>query len=133
MRVAVIGLGVIGRVHARILRDAGMLYAVCDVDAAKLADYPDVAQVTDYTRLLDELQPDAVHICTPHHLHAEMVIAALERNIHVLCEKPMAMNGEQARQMKAAAEESGKLLMIGFVVMGYVFFGLDRFGKKDKI
>ena len=110
MRVAVIGLGVIGRVHARILRDAGMLYAVCDVDASKLADYPDVAQVTDYTRLLDELQPDAVHICTPHSLHAEMVIAALERNVHVLCEKPLCISHKEIDAVLRAEERSSARL-----------------------
>ena len=99
MRVAVIGLGVIGRVHARILRENGSLSAVCDIDAAKLAEYTDAAHYTDYTRLLDDFHPDAVHICTPHYLHAPMILSALEKNIHVLCEKPMAITSADAKKM----------------------------------
>lgn len=110
MRVAVIGLGVIGRVHARILRENGSLSAVCDVDAAKLAEYTDAAHYTDYTRLLDDFRPDAVHICTPHYLHAEMVIAALERNIHVLCEKPLCISHGEIDAILRAEERSSAYL-----------------------
>lgn len=106
MRVAVIGLGGMGRAHARILWEKGMLYAVCDIDAEKLAPYEGFAQETDYLRLLDLLKPDAVHICTPHHLHAEMVIAALERNIHVLCEKPLCINHQEIDAILAAEKRS---------------------------
>nr|WP_239587658.1 Gfo/Idh/MocA family oxidoreductase [Bacillus pakistanensis] len=57
---------------------------------------------------------DAITICTPNKYHAEISIAALEAGIHVLCEKPMAMNPEECQQMLEAAEKSGKVLSIAY-------------------
>ena len=92
MRVAVIGLGVIGAVHSQVIRETGNeLVAVCDTDTEKLSLYPEVKGYTDYVQMLDEIKPDIVHICTPHYLHAEMILAALNRDIHVLCEKPICI------------------------------------------
>jgi len=58
---------------------------------------------------------DAVSICVWNAMHAPCTIAALNAGKHVLCEKPMAINAEQARAMKEAANKNSKLLMIGFV------------------
>ena len=114
MKIAVVGLGVIGRAHARILRERGELYAVCDVDPARLTAYADLLCETDYLRLMDELHPEAVHICTPHYLHAPMVIAALERNIHVLCEKPLCIHSEEIDEILAAEAASKAMLGVCF-------------------
>lgn len=56
---------------------------------------------------------DAVSVCTANVAHAEATIAALERGIHVLCEKPMATTLADCEAMAAAAKKSGKLLMLG--------------------
>jgi len=111
MRSAVIGLGVIGKQHARILRERGELYAVCDVQTDRLSPYGDVICETSFIRLLDEHKPDVVHICTPHYLHADMVIEALKRNIHVLCEKPMCIRTEDIDRILQA--ERGSTAMLG--------------------
>ena len=95
MRAAVVGLGTIGRVHARILRERGELWAVCDCDPSRLDEFEGFSSTTDYVQLLEDLRPEVVHICTPHYLHAPMVIAALERGIHVLCEKPLCISVEE--------------------------------------
>ena len=55
-----------------------------------------------------------MHICVPHHLHAEISIAALRAGKHVLCEKPMGVSLREARAMEAAALESGKTLTVCF-------------------
>lgn len=57
---------------------------------------------------------DAVHICTPNNTHAELAVHALENHKHVMCEKPMAINGEQSYQMEQAAQKSGKILTVGY-------------------
>src|SRR5699024_8156910 len=57
---------------------------------------------------------DAVAICTPNKFHAEISIAALEAGVHVFCEKPMAMNQEECKQMVEASRRTGKLLAIGY-------------------
>ncbi len=114
MNVAVVGLGVIGTVHAELLADRGDLFAICDVDESKREIYPEKAFYTDYEAMLDELRPDAVHICTPHYLHAPMVIAALSRNIHVLCEKPLCIREEEIEAILAAEKASSATLGVCF-------------------
>ncbi len=106
MRVAVVGYGVIGRLHAAILEKSGMLCAICDNNPAALREAPDVPCVADYTELLETVRPDAVHICTPHYLHADMVVQALRRNIFVLCEKPLCIHADEIDRILAAEKES---------------------------
>jgi len=69
---------------------------------------------TDYRRLLDDTDIDAVHICTPNKSHSEISVAALTAGKHVMCEKPMAIDGAGARAMVDAAERTGRLLTIGY-------------------
>ena len=69
---------------------------------------------TDYRRMLQEQEIDAVSVCTPNSLHAEHSIAALEAGKHVLVEKPMAMNAADAKRMIDAANASAKQLVVGF-------------------
>lgn len=62
---------------------------------------------------------DAVAIVTPNHLHAPMSIAALEAGFHVVCEKPMSLNLEEAHAIAAAAERSGRHYALAFTYSGY--------------
>ena len=90
MKIAIVGLGVIGNVHAEALALQGKdIYAVCDMDPDRLLAFPNALHFTDYETMLREAKPDVVHICTPHYLHAPMIISALEKDIHVLSEKPL--------------------------------------------
>ena len=94
------------------------LFAVCDVDEArakKLAEQYNIPHVfTDYRKLcaMDELH--AVSVCTPNYLHKDPAILALRNGKHVLCEKPLAMNGKEGEAMVKAAKESGAKLQVGF-------------------
>ena len=106
MRAAIIGYGVIGKVHAKVVPSYAELVAVCDIDEAKLEKAPDVAHYTDWKKMLDEVRPEAVHICTPHYLHAEMVIEALGRGINVLCEKPLCIHEEDIGRILEAERSS---------------------------
>ena len=116
MRSAIIGLGVIGNVHASVLSEQGEeIVALCDVreDAALRAREkyaPNAKIYTDYQQMLDEAKPDVVHICTPHYLHAEMVIAALSRNVNTLCEKPLCIRYEDIDRILAAEAASTAIL-----------------------
>lgn len=115
MKTAVIGVGVIGNVHMGILLEQGITpVAICDVDESKTAKYPRIKAYTDYKEMLDKEQPDIVHVCTPHYLHAEMVIYALERNINVLCEKPLCMSSEEIEAVLKAEEKSSAQLAVCF-------------------
>ncbi|MBQ9774080.1 MAG: Gfo/Idh/MocA family oxidoreductase [Clostridia bacterium] len=112
-RVAVIGCGAISGNHINGILAAGQtVCALCDIDPAhaeeKAAQYglKDIKIYTDYVEMLDREQPDSVHICTPHYLHAPMCVEALGRNINVLCEKPLSINMDQLHAVLKAEKES---------------------------
>ncbi len=110
MRSAVVGYGVIGKHHARILREKGTLCAVCDIDFAALEEIEEAELYNDYKEMLDKAHPDVVHICTPHYLHAEMIIEALGRGINVLCEKPLCIKAEDIDRILEAEKNSKGIL-----------------------
>ena len=72
------------------------------------------AHYTDFEEMLDKSKPDLVSIATPPDHHFPMTMAALRRRIHVLCEKPFALNAREAREMHAAAKQAGVVAMIDF-------------------
>lgn len=112
MKAAIIGYGVIGKVHAAVIPQYGTLAAVCDNDPAVLETAPGAHHYTDYKKMLDEVKPDVVHVCTPHYLHAEMVIEALSRGIHVLCEKPLCIREEDIGRILLAERNSSATLAV---------------------
>ena len=101
MKIAVVGLGVIGKTHVKALsflgHDVSLLCDIIPERAEKVKETlaPKAQVYTDFLEMLEKERPDAVHICTPHYLHAGMVIEALKRDIHVLCEKPLCMKKEE--------------------------------------
>lgn len=121
LKVGIIGTGSISNEHiqAYLKNPRVELYAFCDINPEQLKMMAEKYGVTrTYTDMNDMLaleELDAVSVCTWNSAHAPCTIAALNAGKHVLCEKPMALNTEEARQMKEAAERNGKLLMIGFV------------------
>ena len=107
MKTAVIGLGVIGHVHLEVLSEMDTnVVAVCDVDETKFAEFPYAKGYADYKKMIDEERPDVVHICTPHYLHAEMVVYALDRGVNVLCEKPLCISRDEMEMIAAAEKRS---------------------------
>ena len=117
-RIAVIGLGSIGRRHARLLADRDDIEVeLFDPNAANIGIIcGEIGYVKVYASFEETLKgkPDMVLIATPHALHARQVMAALESGIDTLCEKPMSDRLDDARKMKEAAERTGKMLVIGF-------------------
>jgi predicted dehydrogenase len=69
---------------------------------------------TDYRELIDTAKPDAVFILTPHSLHYEQVKYALERDIHVLCEKPLVLSVTEAEELSAIARRKGRILYVSY-------------------
>ncbi len=119
LKAGVIGLGM-GKVHAaEYARHPKVeLAAVADLDESKIAMAKDEYGVervyTDAEEMLEKEALDVVSICTPNFLHAPLAKRAFERGMHVLCEKPPAMNAVEAREMVDAAEKAGRRLMINF-------------------
>lgn len=69
------------------------------------------AVYTDYQMMLDEADIDAVDICLPHYLHKDAIVAAARAGKHILCEKPLCLSVEEAREVSAAVKEAGVTLM----------------------
>lgn len=102
LRVGVIGLGVISRFYLAALRDSATmrLAAVCDRDMAALAVHTgSVPGYADHLRLLDEVRPDAVVVTVPNDAHARICADALERDVAVCVEKPLALNVAQGEAL----------------------------------
>ncbi|HVA91187.1 MAG TPA: Gfo/Idh/MocA family oxidoreductase [Chloroflexota bacterium] len=119
IRIGVIGAGTVGGWHLNSYRKAGAaIVAVSDpneqLGRQRAAEYG-CRYHADYRALLADEQLDAVSICTPPDLHKEHVLAALNRGVHVLCEKPFAASLKDARAMVAAANKSDRALLVGFV------------------
>lgn len=115
MRAAIIGLGVIGKVHYDVLEKQGEeIVALCDIDQEKLGEYEGVKKYLNYKIMLDVEKIDVVHVCTPHFLHAEMVIYALNKGISVLCEKPLCISKEQLDAVLDAETKSSARLGVCF-------------------
>ncbi|MCK9525912.1 MAG: Gfo/Idh/MocA family oxidoreductase [Limnochordia bacterium] len=118
LKVAIVGCGNVSKVHlaAAASNPSAKLIAVCDIkeDRAKKASTEfGVPYYTDYHQVL-ALEPDVIHICTPHHVHAEIAIAAANKGIHVLTEKPMAVTLHDADRMIQAAQDNNITLGVIF-------------------
>jgi predicted dehydrogenase len=118
-RIGVIGLGM-GRHHVAGYQThpGAQVVAVADPDAARLREIGDrygiSRRYTSGEQMLSREKLDIVSVVTPNRDHLSHTLAALAAGCHVLCEKPMAMNAAEARQMLAAARAAGKRLMINF-------------------
>jgi predicted dehydrogenase len=119
LRTAAIGVGSLGRHHARnyaeLARDGRVEFVgVCDLNpetAAQVATDTDRERFSDWHELLDKV--DVVSIATPTGTHCEIATAFLDHGVHVLVEKPIAVTLAEADQMIAAAARSGTKLMVG--------------------
>ena len=103
-RAAVIGLGDISSIHIMAIdkNPEITLAAVCDIDGTAREHAPkDVPFYTDFREMIEREKPDAVHICLPHYLHVPVSEEAAGRGVHVFCEKPVALNTQEAEAFAA--------------------------------
>jgi predicted dehydrogenase len=116
LKFGLVGCGNIGKRHAEIIIELGILVAVCDTDVVKLAEFTTKYNCKGYNSYELMLQNagdlQVMVICTPNYLHATQSILALNAGLHVLCEKPMALNYADCLLMIEAAEKSGKILHV---------------------
>jgi predicted dehydrogenase len=138
LKAAFVGYEFMGEAHANALDRLEMFFpdapevereVVVGRDEDALAAAADrfefTRTATDWAAVLDDV--DVLYNLTPNHLHAEISIAALERDVHVLCEKPLSTDLESAREMAAAARESDALAGVGF---NYRFVPAIRYAKN---
>jgi predicted dehydrogenase len=118
LKAAIWGAGFIAGAHAQAIAAAGVeLAAVVSADSGRTKAFAEkygAARFGTDPAILFSGDIDAVHVCSPPHLHGEMVNALLEKNIAVLCEKPLALHKEDAALLAAKAAERKTLNAVNF-------------------
>jgi predicted dehydrogenase len=119
LRIGVIGIGVMGSNHARVLAEMPgvKLVALADIDrgvAEQVGEYVGCGAVGSHRELL-ELGVDAVTIAAPTHVHEAIALECIAAGAHVLVEKPIASSVDEGRSIVAAAHRKGVTLMVGHV------------------
>lgn len=118
IRAAVVGPGTIGRIHLDALRRNGVEVVTVVASTLERAEsaanqlripHADASLVAALDRGLD-----AVHICAPNARHHELVLQALEREVHVVCEKPLGLDVAEAADLAAAARQAGVIHAVCF-------------------
>lgn len=131
IKICVIGLGSIGRRHLRLLSERDDVI-LCVADPSPKSkefmeeNYPNLPLYNSMKEAIDAQQPDAALIATPHQMHSQMAIEALDANLHVFCEKPMSDNMEDCVKMLNRAKASDRVFSVGFM------FHFDPFIRKMK-
>jgi predicted dehydrogenase len=120
LNIGMIGYGFMGRAHSNAYRQVNQFFdvpyrpvlkAVCGRDTAKVQAFANQwgydSVEADWRKLLERKDIDAIDICTPNNVHCEIALAAAAAGKTILCEKPLAMNGDEGRKMVAAVEKAG--------------------------
>jgi perosamine synthetase len=120
IRMAIIGCGLIGHLHAEGYRknpDVEMV-AYVDTDLPKIKAFTvkdtGAKAFSDYREMLKEIRPDAVSLCTIPSSHKEIACELLSKGVHVLCEKPLALSVSDSQIMLKTAKEHHKILLPAF-------------------
>lgn len=134
LQIATIGVGGRGNVNLKALLNLPNIdiVAMCDVDAQMLAAAnelnPGAEQFRDYRVLLDKMDKkiDAVLVSTPDHMHAPISLAAMEAGKHVYCEKPLAHNVRENRQLRRMANQKKLVTQMGIQNSSGIAYRMTR-------
>jgi len=125
VKAVILGCGGFSGAHARRLsrRDDVQIVGLCDVATdicenyidKHLSEYGTRPEIfTNAAEMYQKLEPDAVFICTPHTLHFDHAMQALDHGLHTFIEKPMVTNAGHAHELKAKADATGKIVVVGY-------------------
>ncbi len=118
LKIAVVGLGKMGLSHFSLVGAHPQAETMACDAAGFMVDVlsKNVPHTIwkDYDKMLSEAAPQAVVIATPSRLHAPMVRAALEKGVHVFCEKPFCLDWREAEELAALADEKGLINQVGY-------------------
>jgi predicted dehydrogenase len=126
--VGILGFGFIGKVHAYAHQTIPLYYPQADfrtrithigtsnMETAQkgCAQVQAAVPVTDYREITENSQIDIVHICTPNHIHKDMLLSAIANNKHIYCDKPLVMNADEAAQIRLALSDYSGIAQMTF-------------------
>lgn len=122
IRVGFIGTGGMAQLHARQLSDLeeAEIKALADISQENREKFSTKFNLkgaelfSDYRDMLDQVDLDAVVICSPHTLHFQQAADVLKKGLHVLIEKPMTCSSAEARQLIETAKQAGKIMQVSY-------------------
>lgn len=119
IKAAIIGLGKMGLSHCAIINAHPdfNLVAVCDMSSLVLEvmnKYAHIKTYSDYAKMIDENDLDCLFVATPTKFHADMVLYALQRNLHIFCEKPFSLTLQQGKKMIDLANQNKLTNQVGY-------------------
>ena len=117
-KAGVVGIGFVGKIHVETIRRLGNVEVVAVADklgADAVASEMNVPHsFTCYKEMIDTMNLDMIHICTPNNSHYEIAMYALENGVNVLCEKPMTTTVEEARAILEKVKQTGLVFALNF-------------------
>lgn len=118
LKIGLVGVGGISKAHISAWEslEGTELAAFCDIRRECLEKYPDKHLYTDYNEMLEKEGLDVVDICLPTHLHADFAIRAMEKGIHVLCEKPVSLREADVSRLYLTAHKNHVNFMVAQVL-----------------
>ena len=120
MRVAIVGAGLIAHAHAQAVKGLGHhLELIVSRTADKAASFAQQWNIPSFSTNFEDVLADnidSVHICTPPALHYQMIKKALNANKHIICEKPMVLKPEEAKELLALAKAKNRVGAVNFNV-----------------
>ncbi|MCX5638121.1 MAG: Gfo/Idh/MocA family oxidoreductase [Planctomycetota bacterium] len=127
LNIGIIGYGFMGRTHSNAYRRVvnffdvpyePVLQVICGLEADKAKAFADQwgykSHTTDWHKVIEDKTIDVVDICVPNNVHAEIAIAAAKAGKVIVCEKPLALNGAQGKEMVDAVEKAGVANLVSF-------------------
>lgn len=118
LKIGLIGVGGISPAHIsawETIKDAELV-AFCDVRKECIEKYPKKHLYTDFDEMLENENLDILDICLPTFLHADYSIKAMEKGIHVICEKPISLNPEDVERVYSSAHKNNVKFMVAQVL-----------------
>lgn len=119
VKLGIIGVGHMGQYHANVtrsLKEKFIFTGIFDIDTEKVRDVSEKYKVTCFNKVEELLENvDAVIVSVPTYLHYEYTLKALENNVHVLVEKPVTLQVDQAKELFSKAKKRGLVLHVGHV------------------
>lgn len=119
LKVGIVGIGFIGAAHIEALNRLGNINIVALTDAVNASDKAQQLSIpnsfNDFKEMIQQMNLDVIHICTPNSTHFTIAKYALEHNIHVICEKPFTATLEEAQELVAIAKTRGLVNAVNYV------------------